>query len=649
MLFQKLVNSSSRQVNIYLVIVYRFLLVMLFFTFCRIEFYLFNADHFPQISFTHFIYLLLGGLKFDTAALLYVNTLFLVLMILPFRLRYDAVYQRIVKWIFVITNGIALAWNSADVIYFDFILKRTTASVFKAFEHETNMGNLLFRFVFVDYWYVSLIWLVMLVIIIRFYDFFVPKRPTYEYTWKSFVSGVLLIGLVAFLFVGGVRGGWAHSTRPITLSNAGKYVNNPKEMAIVLNTPFSILRTLSKKTVAEKHYFTDERVEEIYSPLHLPDSVSVFTPQNVVILIIESFGKEYIGNYNKHLDGGNYKGYTPFFDSLMTDSKVFWYSMANGRKSIDALPSVMTSIPSLTEPYVLSHYSTNKVHSLAYHLNRKGYYTSFFHGAPNGSMGFQSYINLAEFDDYYGKNEYDKDADFDGMWGIWDEPYLQHWAAQMNSFKEPFFTSLFSVSSHHPFRVPEKYEGKFPEGPLKIHRCIGYTDNALRQFFKTSSKMPWFENTLFVITADHASVSHYPEYKTNVGYFKIPIVFYHPSDTTLKGVEMDVAQQIDIMPTVLDYMNYDQPYFGYGQNLLDTTNQRFSINYVSGTYQYFEGDYVYQLQEEKAVGLYNFKTDLLLENNLIGTLPKEEETLSRGIKAFIQQYNNRMLKDALTE
>src|SRR5690606_35786309 len=257
-----------------------------------------------------------------------------------------------------------------------------------------------------------------------------------------------------------------------------------------------------------------EELEKIYPVIHHPKDSTEFKKLNVVVLILESFGKEHVGALNKDINNGTYKGYTPFLDSLIGESYTFNRSYANGRKSIDALPSVITGIPSVGEPFVLSIYSGNKTTSLAKLLGDEGYETAFFHGAPNGSMGFSAYTQLAGIKHYFGKDEYSNDKDFDGIWGIWDEPFMQFMADKLTEMPEPFFASFFSLSSHHPFKVPEKYQGVFPKGPLPLHEPVGYTDYALRQFFEKAKKAPWFENTLFVLCADHSSVSHLPAYQT---------------------------------------------------------------------------------------------------------------------------------------
>src|SRR5690606_33640488 len=255
-----------------------------------------------------------------------------------------------------------------------------------------------------------------------------------------------------------------------------------------LNTPFAMMKTLEAVYLREVHYYSSQELNALYPVVHVSNDSIPFRKLNVVFLIMESFGKENIGFFNRHVDGGTYKGYTPFLDSLLAESYTFRRSFANGRKSIDALPSIISSIPSIGEPFVLSVYSGNKTTSIAKLLGDAGYETAFFHGAPNGSMGFSAYAQLAGIQHYFGKDEYGNDDDFDGIWGIWDEPFMQFMAGKLNTFQEPFFASFFSLSSHHPFNVPEKYEGRFPKGPLPLHEPTGYADHALQQFFDKAAQ-----------------------------------------------------------------------------------------------------------------------------------------------------------------
>ncbi len=633
--------------NIYVALVLYFLIMMFLFSLSRIGFYLYNKDLFSEIPLGKFMRIMAGGLKFDVSAILYTNMLFFFMYLIPQPFRYHRIFRSILKYIFFVFNGIALAANVADFIYYKFTLRRTTFKIFGEFRNEENGFKLFFQFI-IDYWYAMLFWIGLIALMVFLFKKVKFNKPKVKNHLFFYTTGIAMMLLFTYLMIGGLRGGFRHSTRPITLSNAGKYVDTPNQMAIVLNTPFSVYRTIGQNALNEKKYFTEEKLSAIYNPVFTPDTAQDFKYNNVIIIILESFAREYFGFYNPHLDNGKYAGYTPFLDSLMNESKVFWYSLANGRKSIDVLPSVLTSIPSVKTPFVLSYYSGNKLNSLPNLLKKKGYNSSFFHGAPNGSMGFQSFVNLVGVDHYYGLTEFGTRNEWDGMWGAWDEDFLRYYADMLDTISEPFISTFFSVSSHHPFKVPEKYEEKFPKGTKPIHQCIHYTDMALEKFFNKIQDSPWYDSTLFVITADHSfyQVSH-PEYKTIRGSYSVPLFFYHPGDD-LSGIEYKLGQQIDIMPTILNYLNYDEPFIAFGNDLFSADSSRFAVNVLNNTYQLYMGDYLMQYTEPEVVSLFQFKSDSLFQHNLKGTLPEIEEKMLEKMHAFIQQYNNRMIHDQLT-
>lgn len=633
--------------NIYWALLLRLLLVMFLFTLCRIGFYFFNISFFPDMTLNNFLLLLWGGLQFDLTAMLYVNTLYILLMILPFNFRFGFFYQEVLRYIFFILNGLALLTNVADFIYYKFTLRRTSADVFRQFQNEKNISGLIGQFI-LDYWYGVVFWIFLVVVMVKAYNRIKIWGPQMKNRTMYYTTGFFALPLITFFIIAGIRGGFRHSTRPITLSNAGEFVSDPKDISIVLNTPFSLIRTVGKTKVQRATYFEASAIDTIYSPIHNPMDTGQFRGDNVVVIILESFSREFFRSYNRDKEDGQYKGYTPFLDSLIQHSKTFEYGFANGRKSIDGLPSVMSSIPSMGVPYFLSPYSANKINSLPSLLGEEGYHSSFFHGAPNGSMGFQAFMNLAGVDHYFGMDEYDNDDDFDGLWGIWDEPFLQFYAKNLAAFPEPFVSTFFSVSSHHPFKVPEQYEGKFKGGSLPIHKCIGYTDNALRNFFKTVSAMPWYKNTLFVITADHTSSNIlYPEYRTGWGFYAIPVIYFKP-DNSLASFDHEITQQTDIMPSVLGYLHYQKPYVAFGRDLFREETVPVAFNYKDNSYQVFMEEFILVFDGTRTIGLYNFQKDKMMQDNVMDEYPETVEVMENKIKAVIQQYNNRMIADKLT-
>jgi len=629
------------------------LLVMAIYTLSRLFFYLISPDLFPDVTPSHLWEMLRGGMRFDLTAVLYLSSVYLLLTLLPLppKWRFNKAYQHVAKYFFIIPNLIGIAVNCIDMVYVRFTDRRTTITFFSEFQNDGNLLSIFLQGV-KQYWYVTLFAFIMMAALIDLFRR--PKNTNHKsprlcrsteitnYKWFYYTRESVLFCLSVFFIVIGMRGGFGRYTRPITLSNALQYTNRPQETLLVLNTPFSLMRSTEGSIYTDPHYFESDELESIMTPIHQGpttndqrQTINDQQPLNVVVFILESFATEHI------------HAYAPFLDSLMAQSVTWQYSFASGRKSIDAMPSVLSSIPMLIDPYVVTPYSTNAVSSIADCLGREGYTTAFFHGAPNGSMGFQAYARSAGFATYYGMDEYpNAQRDFDGTWAIWDEPFLQFYGQTMTSMPEPFMTAVFTASSHHPFKVPEQYEGVFPEGAQPLHQCIGYSDHALRQFFAYAQTQPWFEHTLFVITADHTNQLSQPEYTNALGLYRVPIVFYCPA--LLKPQQRtDIVSQTDIMPSVLGAVGYDKPYFAFGENALTANKQHnYAVCYNHPVFQIMSDSLLMQFDGKQVTALYNYQADPLLQNPLDPTQAPED--MVRYLKAYIQQYIQRMIGNKLT-
>ena len=598
-----------------------------------------------------------GGLVFDTSAILVTNIPYIVLMLFPLHWKECKVWHLVCKWEFVIINTLALVLNLCDAAYFPYTMRRTTATVFDEFQNEGNIGGVFFIEA-LRHWYFVVLTVIVAYGLWKLY--ITPKLEANKLSWWRYDLVTLAsLAAVAPFVVAGIRGGFATAVRPITISNANQYVNRPTDAALVLNTPFSIYRTIGLNVFVVPDYYKDgDEMAQVYSPVHVPNDTIPMTKKNVVVLIVESFGREYIGALNKTLENGRYRGYTPCVDSLIAKSITFTHSYCNGRKSIDGMPSILSSIPMFVEPFFLTPASMNHVDGIASLLAGEGYQTAFFHGAQRGSMGFQAFARSTGFQEYYGREDYDADErfgdddDFDGMWAIWDEPFLQYYATKMSEMKEPFMTAVFTASSHHPFAIPEKYQKRFPEENLEIHKCIRYTDMAIGKFFETASREPWFKNTIFVLTSDHTNMSAHPEYQTDLGGFCSPIIVYEPGREA--EVLDKIAQQIDILPTVMGMLHYQKTYFGFGIDLLNTpAEDTWAVNYMGGIYQYVKHGHVLQFDGQNTRSIYAL-SDSLMQHNLMedGRWKTEDgktilPQMERELKAIIQQYMERMTQDRL--
>jgi phosphoglycerol transferase MdoB-like AlkP superfamily enzyme len=586
------------------------------------------------------------GLRFDISAILILNFPVIFFNSIPFRFRYDKVYQGFVNVFFYLINIVALMSNFVDLIYCRFTLKRMTADIFSYLSVGGDFNKLIPQFIH-DFWYIPLVWALFSLLLVFFASRFSVVHPKGRSRGKSipyFLIHSFLFLVIIGITVIGIRGGF--QLRPIGIITAGNYTQ-AKNVPLLLNTPFSIARSVGHETIQTLTYYRKEdQLEKIFTPLHKRHS-DQFRHLNVMIIIMESFSREHIGALNLDLENGEYKGFTPFLDSLAGKSLML-NGFANGKTSIQGIPAVLSAVPSLmNESFIQSIYSTDKINSLANLLKQKGYISAFFHGGTNGTMGFDSYTKLTGFDHYYGRSEYNNEKDYDGEWGIRDEEFLQFTKGKMDHLRQPFMVAFFSLSSHHPYRVPKKYAGKFRKGKLPIQESIMYADYSLKKFFEAAEKMPWYRNTLFVITADHTSEGYYPYYQTDAGQYAIPVLFFRPGEK-LEGKSGETASQTDIMPSVLDYLNFDRDFIGFGNSIFDTAASHFSVHYISGIYGMMKDGYLLEFNGVRTTAFFDLRKDIFQRTNLVMKNLADMQNLENFLKAYLQQYNNRLIENRLT-
>jgi phosphoglycerol transferase MdoB-like AlkP superfamily enzyme len=633
------------RINEYKSVAIRILLAYLFYFIARLLFFIYNRELIAIDGVYDFLKLCFHGLAFDTTIILYVNSLFIIFSIFPAIINTKKRYQKVLFYIYFTTNLLAYSTNFIDFIYYKYTFNRSTRASLDTLENESNKMALFFNFL-MNYWHVFLLFFAISYIWILLYKKTNIHHKVEKPSVKYFAASVGIFLLITTLCIGGIRGDFKKSTRPINLLDASRYVKNSSQADVVLNTPFAIIRTWNTNTFKKVNLLSKTQVDSLLVPIKHYKNNPKSTP-NIVIFILESFGREYSSAFNKDTKIPNYEGYTPFLDSLSQHSLIFTNGYANGYKSIHGMSSVIAGIPSFKDAFTSSPYPKQKIESLVSTLKTEGYDTSFFHGAPNGSLGFLGFGNILGYDHYYGKNEFNNDAEFDGVWGIWDEPFFQYYNRTLTQKKEPFMATLFSVSSHEPYKVPEKYEGKFPKGKVNINQCIGYTDYALKRFFAEAKKQTWYKNTIFVLVADHGNTIAYDEYKKEFNHNTVPILFFTPNEKYI-GVNNDWAQQIDIYPTLLDMIGYQKPFRSWGRSLIgDSQVVPFVAKYSSNVYQFMQGNYICTFDGTKAVGFYA-AFDKAMEHNLIGKRNAEMNAIELKCKAFVQDYMDRIVDKRLT-
>jgi len=618
---------------------------------CRLAFYYFNNNLIDPIYSKDIISLLRGSLMFDTVSIIYLNMLFIFLSLIPFRFREKKGYQKTLFWIFMVTNGLGLLVNVADIFYYPFKQARIVLGDFFLLGEDAFIP-LLADFV-VDYWYGFVFYFLLLVILYQGYKcscegsanvFLQPKSNKRYYAANSAYLAIMTIVVIFF-----VRGAtFSAASFPIGMNDAFLYTDNPTHTSVILSNPFCFIRTLNKsKDVPSLHYFDDNIAENIYPTTHkIIDSkeFDIDRKTNVFVIILESFGKAHIKSLSDQFKPDQETN-TPFLDSLFQQGYLFTNGHQNGARSIDALPAIWASIPSFKEHFLSLPNSVAPYYALPACMNEMGYETAFFHGAVKESMGFVSFGKNTGIKNFYSRNEYEEEngkKDFDGKWGIWDHkfmPFVNKKINKMANSNKPFFATFFTLSSHHPYAIPPGLPKQFSEGTMPIHRAIKYSDYALGEFFKSIEKEPWYKNTLFIITADHSSGADSKKFSKAPHDYTIPIFFFKPG-SNMKAKDDKVMQHIDIMPTLLGMLDYDKPYFAFGKdhfNREDSKNH-FAVNFSNSAFNFITDEYYYLFNEKDVLIKSDYRKDPLGHNNLIERKTQKDDENIQRFKAFVQEY-----------
>ena len=622
-------------------LVWRIVLLYAVLMLCRTAFYLYNAAVLGPLTWAEAWPLLAGALKFDTASVVYADGVFILLSLLPLPLRERRWYRAVLFWYYVAVNAVlVVATNLADTVYFRYTQKRFTADeIF--FADNDNSLQLVGKFM-AENWYLVLLWIALTALLAWGYRRRVREESIFSRGWAYYIGNTVIFAAAAGLSVAGIRGGMTRMTRPITLSNATLYTADSGKANLILSNPFCILRTIgSAGSVKYKKHFAPEELARRFTPVHQPaDSAAVnLAGRNVVVFIMESMSAEHSAYLCPEVYADReVKGFTPFLDSLMQNGLVFKRMYANGTRSIQAMPSVLGSIPSFRTPFVLMPQSLGESRQLPAMLADKGYATLFFCGSEHGSMGFGAYARSAGVERLVSRENYEVrhgTGDFDGYWGIWDEPFLQFMGEELAATPEPFFATLFTLSSHHPFVVPEQYAATLPDGYTRIHKGVAYDDQAFRRFFHRFGGEEWFRRTIFVFVADHVSSEKFAE-KTRSYPGNMHIVgFIHTPDGALQGEVREVTQQLDIMPTVLGLTGNTEPYFAFGRDVLNEPQRpRWSVSY-DGKFR--------ALTDDGAVVLDDSGTEV----QEFPATPAAD-SLTQSFRALIQQYYSHIERKSYT-
>ena len=614
-----------------------FLYLLLLYSLLRLVFYLlyFNKNDFSGTELATVIY---WGWRMDISGIFYLNLGFFIYYFLIQDLLFTRRKRLVTVSLLSVINLPLLAVNIIDLAYYKFNLRRSTVDLFSVAADSLHALGAFWK----AWWY-----LFVLFIVLSFLSVIIFNRILEESSHNK--EGYLkrnLLPCICFLLVTGLlaRG---LSGRPIIPSTPLLYL--PAEyQSLATNSTITILYSMVKRQtiLKEKSYYPVSGLDTLFTIRHQLKSAEPFNKMNVVIFIMESFGKEYTD------DRDPLRARTPFIDSIIAESIVCNNAYANGLESNKGIVAILGGIPPFfDEPFFYSSYSNNSIRGIGTLLKEEGYNTNFFMGAGYDHFGFARFSKMLGIDNYYSMNDYGNDSHYDGNWGIYDHYFLPYAARQLVKKKSPFLSVIFNISTHFPNTLPDSLKTQFTiKGQNAQQNSISYFDYSLRLFFDIIKNESWYKKTIFVFSADHNIYLHGREKAGLYKNFRIPIIVHLPGQRIHQAIDKPV-QQLDIVPTILDILHYKQPFMSFGQPVSDT-GPGIVFNNYGDLYQAIDSSYLFGYNEktEQPAYLYNFRSDTALVKDLLlnGQLPDQHAVkMQEHLRAVIQYFNYSMIKNKL--
>jgi uncharacterized sulfatase len=611
----------------------------------RLLFFHFNKSSLEAHSFFELLRAFMLGFRFDawvvSASML--PLFFMEVASLKSKSALLRSFKHGYAWIVLLLHAVFLFFEISDCEYFRFTGRRTTLGILSLSSDALQQSTQLLA----NYWHVpaltSALVAALALLWMKTKDAHEPElRPVRNLHLICITLTGICLGVLA------LRGGL--QTKPIAPAHAMQ-LGNSKLAALALSTSFQLTHSFENRELKKVAFFS--ATEDARKILDLPQGN--FAPvslkgSNVVVLIVESLSQEYMGYLNPAAN------FTPFVNELAQRSLYFDRAYANGRQSIDALPSMFATLPSIVgEPFITSQYSSVQIPGLGKALAETGYSTAFFHGAKNGSMHIDSMAQLFGFRNYFGKSQYPSaDKDFDGSWGIFDEPFLKFTLEKIDTFTQPFALGVFTLSSHNPYRIPEHLKAQLPEGRHPFHQSLAYADYALRKFFEAAQSKPWYKNTLFVITGDHTSEPESETFKHEQSIYRVPLMFFDPSGRLQPQRSHRLVQHADIFPTLVDLLalqpltNMQAP-LPFGQSVFLPEKYARAANRAGDWFWYQEGQLVVRTPADGsgAAEILELQSDTLTPGMKQSAEVPEYAPIVERARAYLHLFTNGLIENNL--
>ncbi len=578
---------------------------LVFFEFIRLIFFIKYRNYFQGFSILENLISFITGLRFDLSTVALVFGIFFLILHIPGNWKENKIFSKVL-WLFVaIFSILTYLFLFIDIFYYDYGNKHLS---FEIFELPTHISSMVIT-VLIEYWYAiilfSIFMLVFFLIWIRIkniLDSFL-KRPT------NIFNETIYFFIFAIFITIAIRGGIQEATlRPsFAFRNANILLGH-----LSLNGVYTVLHTISQPYGQKTNFLPEDKAIEIVRNLVKGENEffvndkypllrkTVYKEQpkklNIVIFIMESWTAEYTGAL------GSYVELTPFFDSLSKEGLLFNRFYSCGGRTWQGAMTILFSLPTVY-PVGITYppFDQNIYRSIAHVLKEHGYETIFIHGGKKLAFTMETLTrSLGGFDRCIFKEDFDlSKVELDKAWGVHDEYVFLRAEQEFRKTKQPFLGVIFSLSSHPPYDIPERFRSS--NNP-NFFDSLRYTDWALKQFFEKAKNSDYFNNTLFIIVADHAYLID----KNNpANSFRIPCLFYTPGGQIKKGISNRIGNQIDILPSVIDILKISTLHSSFGKSLFSNDNSDYSFMTSNEEFYWVKDNYVLIHNLDKTISFYS--------------------------------------------
>ena len=579
----------------------------------RVIFFIFYFKSFKNIKLLEVLQIIPNSIPLDLSFISYVATVIFLLILLGFLLSFFKIEPFINKAVNFFLVSMILFTNFVSAGEICLYKEWETKLNYTALSHLKQPSEVFLTASNIDYLIFSFYILISIIVIIFYFYNIKIHFKFQKNTFKSIVKKIVFAPLILGVFFYFIRGGL--QSIPINISDA-YFSKNIIVNDLTVNSNWNIIQSYFKssrstngnpyKKYSKKDYdlFVENYVNDSTSKV-LPIKILKDEQPNIVFIILESWSADIIESL------GGLKSITPNFNKLEEQGLLFSNFYSNGWKSEQAVSSIFSSFPVF--PYISIIKETDKARKLpSINKSLKNYNSSFIFGGQLSYGNIKGFLLNQKFDLVLDIDDFDYPR---GRLGIHDEFMFDEFHLHLNKMKEPFFSTLFTLSSHSPYDFPFKHKFSFNSRHDPYVNSIAYTDSCLGIFFNKIKNEKWYDNTLFIIVSDHSHSTPINRRVAQKERFKIPMLWYgNVLHDKYKGVSNEtLSSHIDITPTLLSQLNYkdDSKYFG---------NDIFKLNKKYVPYSFVRGygmindfsSYAFSITYDKP-----FEIDIKKDSNII--------------------------------